>query len=144
MHRKIILSSLGALIGTTLIIYFFFPGFILQTLVRYERGNANLVLKKLQVRDHSIAYLTNDPDGMYSQRPTIVFIHGFAADKDNWTRMAKYFKDEYRIIALDQPGFGESSRIPSHIYSLPNQVAYIHSALINLNIATPGKRYHRF
>ena len=142
MRKKIIISIPLILFGICLILYFCFPGVLLQIFVNIERGNANLTQKEVQVREHRIVYLTNDPEGALQNRPVIVFFHGFAADKDNWTRMAQFFKDDYRLFALDQPGFGESSRIQSHTYTLPGQNEYIHEALVKLGVAGPGKVYH--
>jgi len=39
----------------------------------------------------------------------LVLVHGFGADKDNFTRVARYLTPHYRVIVPDLVGFGESS-----------------------------------
>jgi len=38
-----------------------------------------------------------------------VLVHGFGADKDNFTRVSRYLTPHYRVIVPDLVGFGESS-----------------------------------
>jgi len=42
----------------------------------------------------------------------IVLLHGYAEDHSLWNRLAKSLKLEYKVIAIDLPGFGKSSRLP--------------------------------
>lgn len=78
--------------------------------VDVERWRSSLVEKKMSIGDIDIAYLEG------GQGPTIFLIHGFAADKENWTRFARKFTDQYHVIALDLPGFGDSSRVDGLSY----------------------------
>ncbi len=48
-------------------------------------------------------------------------VHGFAANKDNWTRFAKFVTPVYHVVALDLPGFGDSSCLESASYSIADQ-----------------------
>jgi len=90
-----------------------------KTLYNYaksiERGKAQLIEKTVQVDDHKIVYLEGGAG------ETILLVHGFGGDKDNWTRFARQFAGQYRIIAPDLPGFGESSRIESARYDIDTQ-----------------------
>jgi abhydrolase domain-containing protein 6 len=98
------------------------PQVLLQVVVAKERSGADLVVKTITVAGHDIVYLDGgDPDG-----EPVLLVHGFAADKDNWTRFARHLAPGgYRIIAPDLPGFGESSRDPEHAYTIANQVAFL-------------------
>jgi pimeloyl-ACP methyl ester carboxylesterase len=40
--------------------------------------------------------------------PALVFIHGFCEDSGMWDGLAGHFKDRYRVICVDLPGFGRS------------------------------------
>lgn len=40
--------------------------------------------------------------------PTLIFVHGWANDRSVWDTQASYFSDQYEVINLDLPGFGES------------------------------------
>jgi len=39
----------------------------------------------------------------------LLLLHGFGADKDNFTRVARFLTPHYRVIAPDHIGFGESA-----------------------------------
>jgi hypothetical protein len=54
--------------------------------IGWERSSAGLEASSVRVNELNIAYLRNvEPvDG-----DTIVMIHGFGANKDNWTRLAR-------------------------------------------------------
>jgi len=104
---------------------------LLSLAIRKERGAAGLVEKALRVQDHDIVYLDGgDPSG-----EPILLIHGFSADKDNWTRMNRFLADAgYRVVAPDLPGHGQSSRLPAHRYSIPNQVAFVEAFVSALDL----------
>jgi pimeloyl-ACP methyl ester carboxylesterase len=55
--------------------------------------------------------------------PTIVLLHGFAANKETWLTMAKGLTDHFHVIAPDLPGWGESSRNEGGDYGIPAQAA---------------------
>ena len=52
----------------------------------------------------------------------LVLVHGIGADKDNFAPIAPYLRGIGRIIALDLPGFGESSKPAEADYSVEAQV----------------------
>lgn len=52
---------------------------------------------------------------------TLVLIHGFGADKDNFTRTARTLSHRYHVIIPDLPGFGESSRPENANYGIRDQ-----------------------
>lgn len=43
----------------------------------------------------------------------LVLIHGFAGDKDNFARVARFLTPHYRVIIPDLPGFGDAARDPA-------------------------------
>ncbi len=47
----------------------------------------------------------------------LMLLHGFGADKDNFTRVARYLTPRYRVIIPDHIGFGESSHPMDADYS---------------------------
>ncbi len=64
---------------------------------------------------------------------TLVLLHGFTGDKDNWTIMASYLK-QYHLIIPDLGGHGESCYDEKTTYNIPNQVQLLHQFLNKLNI----------
>lgn len=59
----------------------------------------------------------------------LVLVHGFGADKDNFTRIAAYLTPHYRVLLPDLPGFGEAGRDPQGRYSIGDQVEHLREFL---------------
>lgn len=72
--------------------------------VGFERSLSGLEKKHVQIADHDWTYLeAGDPS-----LPSVLLLHGFAAEKDNWTRMVRHL-DGFHVIAPDLPGHGETT-----------------------------------
>ena len=120
--KKILAVSLGIIALFVLVfvgIYFILPETLFNLAVKAGRHSAGLAKKEIQVDDHKIVYL----EGGKGQ--TILLLHGFAANKDNWIRFAKYLTNDYHVVIPDIPGFGESSQIQNENYAAENQVKRI-------------------
>lgn len=94
-----------------------FPGKVAEFAIGAERYRSGLSHKVVVLGNETWHYLEGGP----TDAEVLLLIHGFGGDKDNWTRYSKHLTDEYRVIALDLPGFGESARHPDWDYSLPSQ-----------------------
>ena len=94
-----------------------------DTAYAMERSRAGLVRKEVALADGTrIVYL----DG--GTGAPLVLVHGFGADKDNFTRVARYLTPHYRVIVPDLVGFGESS----------------HRADVDYHYAAQARRLHDF
>ncbi|MBN2079243.1 MAG: alpha/beta fold hydrolase [Spirochaetes bacterium] len=113
--KKFIAGGVLALVVILAAIYFFFPGLTLGVFMNLERGKANLAEKRVAVADHEIVYLEG------GEGETLVLVHGYGGDKDNWTRFAAHLTPRYRVVAPDLPGFGESSKNPALSYDIAAQ-----------------------
>ncbi len=109
------LAILLVLLGC--LIYFVFPEKGYRLSIALERKAAGLTEKQVQADEFTVHYL----DG--GRGETILLLHGFGADKDNWIRMARHLTANYRVVALDLPGFGMSSRPEAASYTIPDQAA---------------------
>jgi len=69
-----------------------------------ERHRAGLVRKELTLADGTRMVWLEGGSGA-----PLVLVHGFGADKDNFTRVARLLTPHYRVIAPDLVGFGESA-----------------------------------
>ena len=78
--------------------------------IQFERTRAGLALSHTTAGDIDFAML----EGGNPQGETILMVHGFGANKDNWLRLAGDLGDTYRIIAVDLAGHGESSQSESN------------------------------
>lgn len=113
---KGILIAILVLIVSGGVLYYAFPGLILESAKHALRFWAGLERRDVQVDDHHWVYL----DG--GKGETILFLHGFGAEKDRWGTFLPAFSKSYRLIVPDLPGFGESSRIASARFDIPSQV----------------------
>lgn len=132
MSRTTIKFLIGIPIAILLVIfsfYFFFPGATYKTLVRMERSAAGLEQKNIKFGQLSLEYLEGGTGEV------LVLLHGFGGNKDNWTRMAKYLTPHFRVIALDLPGFGESSQDMRASYTYDAQVDRLNIFLKALGLA---------
>jgi pimeloyl-ACP methyl ester carboxylesterase len=79
-------------------------------------------------------------DNLIQDKPTLLFIHGHLASRFNFFKLASKFNNgNYRLILIDLPGFGESSKDPNADYKLSTQASRInelvkHLKIKNLNI----------
>ncbi len=126
--KKLIAGLTFALIGSAALLYLS-PAAQLESLQLIERQRAGLSLKQISVGDLNIHYYEGGP----SSAQTILMVHGFAANKDNWLRFARYLSQDYRVIALDLPGFGASSR-PAGSYDVGTQTERLASVIDALDI----------
>ncbi len=113
--KKYVAGVVLALVAVLAGVYFFFPGLTLGFFKSLERGGAGLSEKRVDIADHSMVYLVG------GEGETIVLVHGYGGDKDNWTRFAKYLTPGYRVVVPDLPGFGESSKNPALAYDVTAQ-----------------------
>jgi len=99
--------------------YRLFPERLFNFAVRMQRRAGRLELKETTVDGHRVPYLEG------GRGETLLLLHGFGAEKDHWTPIAKFLTPHFRVIAPDLPGFGESTRRLDANYGLDNQLARI-------------------
>jgi len=68
----------------------------------------------------------------------LLLLHGFGANKDNFTQLAGYLTPHYRVIAPDHIGFGESSHSEDVDYSPAAQAERVRAFMRALGI----ERFH--
>ncbi|NNF61942.1 MAG: alpha/beta fold hydrolase, partial [Gammaproteobacteria bacterium] len=112
---KKILIVVAVLVAADLLAVFLFPGAAYQLAMDAERALAGLHTREIEV--DGIRYSYTDSD----EGEPLLLLHGFTADKDHWTRVARHLTDKFRVIAPDLPGFGASTRDPQLDYSIDAQ-----------------------
>lgn len=105
------------------------PSALIGSVQLIERSLAGLSSKQVQIDNLQINYYEGGP----ADAETIVMIHGFGANRDNWLRFARHFTERYHVIALDLPGFGESSKADAN-YDVGSQTERLQAFLKALNI----------
>ncbi|HEX2533546.1 MAG TPA: alpha/beta fold hydrolase, partial [Chitinophagaceae bacterium] len=59
----------------------------------------------------------------------ILFIHGWNAQIRNWYYQRKYFEDRYRLIMIDLPGLGKSTRPANKDFSLAKMASDVQAVI---------------
>ena len=129
MKKIVILTPLVILLGLVGV-YFLFPAATFDLLRTVERSAGGLKQHSIDVKGLRIAYLEG------GRGDALVLLHGFAADKDNWTRLGKHLTPHFRVIAPDLPGFGESSADPDADYTISAQVERVKAFVRALGITS--------
>jgi pimeloyl-ACP methyl ester carboxylesterase len=101
---------------------------LFQFTVNVERSLSGLKLYNLEAGDLNIEYLRG------GKGPPLVLLHGFGADKDNWARVSGYLTEHFDVIAIDLPGFGNSTDTIDLDYDVFSQVSRLKTILDTLNI----------
>jgi triacylglycerol lipase len=93
-----------------------------------ERRRAGVVWDSVSIPGADMPYL----EGGHGE--TIVLLHSFGGDKDNFLRTAVYLTKHYHVVLPDLPGFGEASRDDGAHYSIDQQVANLRAFLYKLGL----------
>lgn len=113
---KKLLAGLVTLLAAVAATLYFYPPALMASARLVETHLAGLSSQVVTAGELDFAYY----DGGPKLGETIVMVHGFGADKDNWLRMARHFSSRYHVVVPDLPGFGESSR-PAGSYDVGTQ-----------------------
>jgi len=117
--------------------------------VGVERSMSNLSQHTVTTASHNWTYLDSLPALQEEQSEkgdakiqideleTVIMLHGFAVDKNNWIRFARDFEG-YRVIAPDLPGHGETSYNEELTYSFLNQTIWLDEFVNKLGL----KKFH--
>uniref|UniRef100_A0A0B7B8T7 AB hydrolase-1 domain-containing protein n=1 Tax=Arion vulgaris TaxID=1028688 RepID=A0A0B7B8T7_9EUPU len=83
----------------------------------------------LKLKDVSIHYVASGPEN----KPLMLFVHGFPEFWYSWRHQIKEFQKDYRVVAIDQRGYSESSK-PSgkHNYSLVKLMSDLEQVILAL------------
>jgi abhydrolase domain-containing protein 6 len=130
--KTIILPIASVVIILAVIMYFIAPGYLYNKTINGLRKDAGLTMKSQSITDFTIVYLEGGTGD------TIIMLHGFGGNKDNWLRLAKHFTPNYRVIIPDLPGFGETSKPANATYTIASQVERLNLLVRELKI----KEFH--
>ena len=115
--KKTIFTAIAAiLIITCSILYFYAPAFLYNNAINDLRKDTKITIKSVDIPDFKIVYAEGGTGD------TVIMLHGFGGNKDNWLYMAKYFTQNYNVIIPDLPGFGDSSKPQNFQYNIMSQV----------------------
>ncbi len=105
-----------------------------QVALAAERRHADLQRKDVTLPDGThIAYL--DGGSAAGGGDVLVLVHGFGADKDNFTRVARWLTPHMRVVVPDLVGFGESTHLPDADYHYAAQAERLRAFVQALGLA---------
>ncbi len=114
------------------ILYLAFPGLLYESVVILGRKSVGVAEKSVEAADHTISYIEG------GKGESILLVHGFSAEKDQWLRFARYFIPTYHVVAVDLPGFGQSSKKESVRYTIAAQVSMLNEFVNKVGL----ERFH--
>jgi abhydrolase domain-containing protein 6 len=112
--------------------YYAFPEKVAGLYNLRPEVKAGLTKKEIKINDHNVIYLEG------GKGPTILLLHGYTGNKDNWIKFAPYLTKDYHVVIPDIPGYGESSMIEQASYDLSNQMSRLHKFVQALEL----KKFH--
>ena len=131
--KKVFLITIPlALVMIVVSFYYLMPGVAFKVLEKIERSNAGLKQSSIKVNSSNIVYLEG------GKGDTLLLLHGFGGDKDEWTRVCSYLTPCFHVIAPDLPGFGESTRDPNADYTIIAQTERVRAFVQSLKL----KNFH--
>ena len=113
--KKTLLIVIVALLLVPVVLYLAAPESLVGLAIDLERRSAGLSRGSIVVGDHTVVYLAG------GEGETLLLVHGFGANKDNWNRLAKYLTPSFHVVAVDLPGFGESTKREDASYTIAAQ-----------------------
>jgi abhydrolase domain-containing protein 6 len=112
--------------------YYLFPLQWAWLLMFLERTRSGLKARHLTVDGRTFRYLEG------GRGPSVVMVHGFGGNSDQWVPMARSLTRRFRVLVPDLPGFGGTSASVSERFALPLQAERLRALLRALGI----HRYH--
>ena len=94
-----------------------------------ERQRSGLVRKEIGLPDGTHYVYLEGGEG-----EPLMLLHGFGADKDNFTRIARFLVPHYRVLIPDHVGFGESSHPLEADYAAAAQAERLHQLAAALGL----------
>ena len=104
------------------------PELALQGWIAAQRAQAGAIERVVEVDGARIVQLEAGPE----DAPLVVLLHGFTGAKENWLPLMAELEGDYRVIAPDLPGWGESARVAGADYGVVAQSDRINAWLATL------------
>ena len=109
---------------------------LFDSVIGLARDSAGLEVKTASANDVTLTYM--ERMGKQKNAESIVLVHGFSANKDNWIRFTSAIDEKYHVIAVDLAGHGDSEKRLTTDYGLVKQAERLDALLTNLDI----KEFH--
>lgn len=128
MTLYIAAGLLAGLLVVACALELFLPQHSANLALALERRRARLSWDCASIPGATMPYLEG------GRGETIVLLHGFGGDKENFIRTAVYLTRHYHVVIPDLPAFGEASRDPGADYSIVQQADNLRAFLYKLGL----------
>lgn len=127
-----LLIAIVSIVVALVAVDFLLPATAARLALALERARSGMTTELTRVAGLDISYFHG------GKGDTLLLLHGFGADKDNFVRAARHLRRRFRVIAVDLPGFGQSSRPEDRSYTIAEQAAGLHEIVTHLGL----ERFH--
>ena len=69
----------------------------------------------LDLPDCKLHYEIDDHTDAWTKPDTVLFVHGFTECTEAWRAWVPHFSRRYRVVRIDQRGFGQSGAVPKSV-----------------------------
>jgi len=118
-HRETVGAALLVLMLLTVAMWRLRQSKALTSNLASDTPRPTLELRTVQVGEWEIRY------HLSGTGPSLVLLHGIGANLHCWRDLIPLLNPDYQVLALDLPGFGQSSKHPGPHYGLDGQVALL-------------------
>lgn len=66
----------------------------------------------LELPECNLHYKIDDHTDPWTKPETVLFVHGFTENTEAWRQWVPHFSRRYRVLRIDQRGFGKSGALP--------------------------------
>jgi abhydrolase domain-containing protein 6 len=130
---KYLLIGFLSLIAVGAIVFFFFPGKIIQLTNWNFANKANLEKKTILINNYTVNYYQSKT---MDKAKTLVLLHGMGDDKSSFLQSAKLLSQEYNLVLPDLNGHGENGKERDRDYSIMGQTLFLNDFLKAINLTT--------
>lgn len=105
--------------------------------INLARKSVGFVVKQAPANDVVLTYMERESSlvgSNASNAESIVLVHGFSANKDNWIKFTGSLDEKYHVIAVDLAGHGDSDQLLTTDYGLIKQAERLNALLTSLGI----------
>ncbi|MEM6639072.1 MAG: alpha/beta fold hydrolase [Pseudomonadota bacterium] len=125
---NIALLLIGGIVAALLVLELVFPHAAARFFLGLERRRSGLTRREATLDGIRTVWMEG------GRGDTLVLLHGFGADKDNYVRVARYLTPHFHVVIPDLPGFGESERLLDAPYSFEDQTHRLRGILREMGI----------
>ena len=106
---------------------------LFDSAISLARDSASLEVKTASADDVQLTYMER-PSSLANNAETVLLLHGFSANNDNWILFTKALDEKYHVIAVDLAGHGDSEKLLTTDYGLIKQAHRLDALMSGLGI----------